>query len=76
MNSGIQFALGINYYQNDTAFQDSSAGSFEASIASPEAQYLNIFTNDAGGGGILGYATLPDGAAEGRGMAWSCCTAP
>ena len=68
VDSGIQFALsGINYYQNDTAFQDSLAGSFKASIASPEAQYLNIFTNDAGGGGILGYATLPDGAAGASG---------
>ena len=68
VDSGIQFVLSdINYYQNDTAFQDSLAGSFKASIASPEAQYLNIFTNDAGGGGVLGYATLPDGAAGGSG---------
>ena len=63
-NTTIQFELTeIKYYQNNTAFQDSSAGSFKASIASDQSQYLNIFTNDAGGGGILGYATLPDGAA-------------
>ena len=67
-NTTVQFELTeIKYYQNNTAFQDSLAGSYKASIASDESQYLNIFTNDAGGGGILGYATLPDGAAGASG---------
>ena len=67
-NTTVQFELTeIKYYQNDTAFQDSLAGSYKASIASDQSQYLNIFTNDAGGSGILGYATLPDGAAGSSG---------
>jgi hypothetical protein len=67
-NTSVQFELTeIKYYQNDTAFQDSLAGSYKAQIASDQSQYLNIFTNDAGGGGVLGYATLPDGAAGASG---------
>jgi hypothetical protein len=67
-NTSVQFQLiEIKYYQDDAAFQDSLAGSYKASIASDQNQYLNIFTNDAGGGGVLGYATLPDGAAGSSG---------
>lgn len=64
VDTGIQFVLAdTQRYVDNTAFQDNLASSFKASIAYPQTQYLNVFTNDAGGGGVLGYATLPQGAA-------------
>ncbi len=44
---------GIRRYTNNTWFAD--AGSYWNSIAWNTNRYLNIYTNNAGGGGVLGY---------------------
>jgi hypothetical protein len=49
---------GIRRYSNNTWFAD--AGSYWNSIAWNPQRYLNIYTNNAGGGGTLGYVpSLP-----------------
>ena len=64
VDTGIQVVLAdTKRYVDNTAFQDNLASSFKASIAYPQTQYLNVFTNDAGGSNALGYATLPQGSA-------------
>ena len=61
-NTTIQFDLiDIRYHQNDAAFNDSSTAA--TTLKNAERlngnNYLNIFTNDAGGDGTLGYAWFP-----------------
>lgn len=51
---------GIVHYTNNTWFAD--AGNYWTSISWPTNRYLNIYTNNAGGGGVLGYVPdLPQG---------------
>lgn len=51
---------GITHHTNATWFADS--GSYWNSIGWPTDRYLNIYTNNAGGGGVLGYVPdLPQG---------------
>ena len=67
--TSIQFELvEIKYWENDEWFTDAGANApseFKSTIISNAnyntTQYLNVYTNDAGG--ALGYATLPAGAA-------------
>lgn len=55
-----QPTTGIVHYTNNTWFSDT--GSYYNSIAWPTSRYLNIYTNSAGGGGVLGYVPdLPQG---------------
>jgi len=64
-DTAIQFDLVyINYVQNDYYFADEGAGGIDkyALTADPE-RYMNVYTNDAGG--VLGYATLPQGGGAG-----------
>ena len=60
--TSIQFELvDINYVQNDSWYTDAGANmtsEFKSSLAVDPARYMNIYTNDAGGGGTLGYASL------------------
>ena len=68
MQTGIRFDLQeIRYYQNDDWYTDAGINAdvseFKPDIAVNPASNLNIYTNDAGGGGSLGYATLPVGVA-------------
>ncbi|MCB9878332.1 MAG: zinc metalloprotease [Planctomycetes bacterium] len=70
-DTGIQFVLattdpngnpttGITRHTNNTWWTDS--GSYWNSIAWPTDRYLNIYTNNIGGGGTLGYVPdLPQG---------------
>ncbi|MDA0630120.1 MAG: fibronectin type III domain-containing protein [Proteobacteria bacterium] len=70
-NSGfdttIQFELvAVNYVENDEWFTDAGPNApseFKSDLAQNPEQYINIYTNDAGGEGVLGYATLPPGSA-------------
>ncbi|MCA8966199.1 MAG: zinc metalloprotease [Planctomycetes bacterium] len=48
-----QPTTGIVHYTNNTWFTD--AGGYYNSIAWNPQRYLNIYTNNAGGGGVLGY---------------------
>ena len=74
-NSGlatsIQFSLvAVNYVENDEWFTDAGANApseFKSQLVVSPERYINIYTNDAGGGGTLGYATLPPGSAGGSG---------
>lgn len=51
---------GIRRYTNNTWFNDT--GSYWTSIAWDTTRYMNIYTNSAGGGGVLGYVPdLPQG---------------
>lgn len=51
---------GITHHTNNTWYADS--GSYWNTIAWPTDRYLNIYTNNAGGGGTLGYVPdLPQG---------------
>ncbi len=51
---------GITRHSNTTWFND--AGSYWTSIAWDTTRYMNIYTNSAGGGGVLGYVPdLPQG---------------
>lgn len=51
---------GIRRYTNNTWFNDT--GSYWLSIAWDTTRYMNIYTNSAGGGGVLGYVPdLPQG---------------
>jgi len=63
VRSGIKFSLaGIHYIESDDWFEDrgpADASKFKAELAVDPSKYLNIYTNDAGGGGALGYATYP-----------------
>jgi hypothetical protein len=63
----IQFNLvDINYVEDDEWFTDSGPNApseFKSELAQNPEQYINIYTNDAGGDGVLGYATLPAGSA-------------
>lgn len=63
-DTGIEFQLatsdpngnpttGIVYHTNNTWFND--IGTYWNSIAWPTSSYLNIYTNNAGGGNVLGY---------------------
>ena len=68
MQTGIRFGLQeICYYQNDDWYTDAGINAdvseFKPDIAVNPASNLTIYTNDAGGGGTLGYATLPVGVA-------------
>ncbi|MCH2160329.1 MAG: hypothetical protein MK085_00500 [Phycisphaerales bacterium] len=74
IDSGIEFVLaqfdpdgnltnGVNYYDNSDWFADWGYDNLETPYAAqigwnPE-RYLNIYTNDAGGGGTLAYASIP-----------------
>ena len=70
-NSGfatsIQFSLvAVNYVENDEWFTDAGSNApseFKSQLAVSPERYMNIYINDAGGGGVLGYATLPSGSA-------------
>lgn len=70
-NSGfdttIQFQLvAVDYIESDDWYTDAGAGGlseFQASLAVNPKRYINVYTNDAGGDGVLGYATLPPGSA-------------
>ena len=63
----IQFELvAVDYVESDDWYTDAGANAtseFKSSLAQSPQEYINIYTNDAGGGGTLGYATLPPGAA-------------
>jgi len=55
---------GIVRYTNNTWFTDS--GSYWNTIAWNPQRYMNIYTNSAGGGGVLGYVpTLPQNGVAG-----------
>ncbi|MGE3173863.1 MAG: zinc metalloprotease [Planctomycetota bacterium] len=57
---------GITRHSNTTWFGDT--GSYWTSIAWDTQRYLNIYTNNAGGGGVLGYVPgLPQSASSGLG---------
>jgi hypothetical protein len=62
-NTSIRFELaGVQRWANDDWFVDNGpeAGSkFKGQIVIEPSRFLNIYTNDGGGGGILGYASLP-----------------
>ena len=65
--TSIQFSLvAVNYVENDEWFTDAGAdlpSEFKSGLAVSPERYLNIYTNDAGGDGTLGYASLPPGSA-------------
>jgi uncharacterized protein (TIGR03382 family) len=53
---------GIEYVTNNTYFNDpgsSGANPMKQALKWDPTRYFNIYTNDAGGGGTLGYATFP-----------------
>jgi hypothetical protein len=54
---------GIYYYNNSDWFTDGGPGNdatiFAPFIAWDPSQYLNIYSNDAGGGGTLAYSSIP-----------------
>jgi MYXO-CTERM domain-containing protein len=57
---------GINYYTNNTWYQDPGPGWYSAmkdTIGWDTARYFNIYTNDGSGSGTLGYATFPQESA-------------
>ena len=66
-NTTIQFELvSVDYVQDDDWYTDAGAGAvseFKSSLAQSPDRFINVYTNDAGGGGTLGYATLPPGTA-------------
>ena len=66
-DTSIQFELAaVNYVESDEWFTDAGSNSpseFKDTLAVSPEQYINVYTNDAGGGGVLGYATLPHGSA-------------
>lgn len=78
-NAKIQFVLakrdpmgnpttGINYVTNNTYYSDpgsSGTNTMKRALRWDTSRYLNIYTNNAGGGGILGYATFPSVEAGG-----------
>lgn len=78
-NAKIQFVLakldpmgnpttGINVVTNNTYFNDpgsSGQNAMKRALKWDTTRYLNIYTNNAGGGGILGYATFPSFEAGG-----------
>ncbi|HEY5921503.1 MAG TPA: M43 family zinc metalloprotease [Kofleriaceae bacterium] len=78
-NSKIQFVLakldpagnpttGINVVTNNTYFNDpggSGTNYMKRALKWDTARYLNIYTNNGGGSGILGYATFPSDEAGG-----------
>lgn len=63
LETGIRFSLeAIHYVENDDWFHDAgatSASKFKAALAVDPSRNLNIYTNDAGGQGSLGYSTYP-----------------
>ncbi|MBT6037778.1 MAG: hypothetical protein HOH17_00805 [Halieaceae bacterium] len=63
----IQFDLvAVDYVESNDWYTDAGANAtseFKSSLAQSPQEQINIYTNDAGGGGVLGYATLPVGAA-------------
>ena len=66
-NTSIQFQLvAVDYIEDNNWYTDAgpnATSEFKATLAQSPDEYLNIYTNDAGGGGVLGYATLPPGSA-------------
>ncbi len=72
-NSKLQFVLakldpsgnpttGIDVVVSNTYFNDPGSGGtnpMKRALKWDPTRYLNIYTNNAGGGGILGYATFP-----------------
>jgi hypothetical protein len=78
-NAKLQFVLakldpmgnpttGINVVTNNTYFSDpgsSGTNTMKRALKWDPTRYLNIYTNNAGGGGILGYATFPSEEAGG-----------
>jgi len=53
---------GIDYVTSNTYFSDpgsSGQNAMKRALKWDPTRYLNIYTNNAGGGGILGYATFP-----------------
>lgn len=72
-NARLQFVLakldpmgnpttGIDVVTNNTFFADpgsSGTNTMKRTLKWDPTRYLNIYTNNAGGGGILGYATFP-----------------
>lgn len=76
-NAKIQFVLakfdpagnpttGINVVTNNTYFNDPGSGGQNAmkrALKWDTTRYLNIYTNNAGGSGTLGYATFPSSSA-------------
>ena len=63
----IQFELvAVDYVESNNWYTDAGANAtseFKSSLVQSPQEQINIYTNDAGGGGVLGYATLPAGAA-------------
>jgi hypothetical protein len=63
----IQFELvAVNYVQSNDWYTDAgprAASEFKSSLVRRPQEQINIYTNDAGGSGVLGYATLPAGQA-------------
>lgn len=73
IDSRIQFKLatidpdgnitnGIYYYNNSNWFADLGSGNatlYAAELAWEPANYLNVYTNDAGGGGSIAYSSIP-----------------
>ncbi len=78
-NTKLQFVLakldpmgnpttGIDVVTSNTYFNDPGSGGqnqMKRALKWDTTRYLNIYTNDAGGGGILGYATFPQEEAGG-----------
>ncbi|HEY5948322.1 MAG TPA: M43 family zinc metalloprotease [Kofleriaceae bacterium] len=78
-NAKLQFVLakldpsgnpttGIDVVTSNTYFADpgsSGTNAMKRALKWDTTRYLNIYTNDAGGGGILGYATFPSEEAGG-----------
>ena len=59
---------GINVVVNNTFFADpgsSGTNTMKRTLKWDTTRFLNIYTNNAGGGGILGYATFPSQEAGG-----------
>jgi len=62
----VKFNLvGITYTVNDEWFTDSPEDelAYKSALAKDTRRFLNIYTNDAGGDSVLGYAYLPQGSA-------------
>jgi len=67
-DTSVEFELiDITYTANDGWFTDSAEDelAYKSALGQDTSRYLNIYTNDAGGGGVLGYAYLPQGSAGG-----------
>lgn len=65
-DTSVAFSLqGITYTENDEWFTDSAEdqSAYKAALGRDQSRFLNIYTNDAGGGGVLGYAYFPQEAA-------------